>query len=74
MDVSRSVTNGAALKEFYDMIVTARDRVQHSLGQGRTESQMLAEHPTADLDGRWGHGRVPPDAFVSEIYRALKEK
>lgn len=64
------VTNGAALKEFRDMIVTVRDRVQHSLSQRHTESEVLAERPTADLDARWG--RVPPDVFVSEIYRALK--
>jgi hypothetical protein len=67
-----AVTNGPALKEFRDMIVTVRDRVQHLLSQGRTESQVLAQHPTTDLDARWGHGRVPPDLFVSEIYRALK--
>jgi len=69
-----AVTNGAALKEFRDMIVTVRDRVQRSVNQGHNESQVLAEHPTADLDARWGRGRVSPDAFVSEIYRALKEK
>jgi hypothetical protein len=54
------------------MIVTVRDRVQHLTDAGRTEDQVIAEHPTADFDAKWGHGRVQPDAFVQEIYRGLK--
>jgi len=67
-----NVTNGASVKAFRDMIVTVRDRVKHSIDGGRTESQVLAEHPTADFDARWGHGRVQPDRFVREIYGALQ--
>ena len=66
------VTTGAALKAFCDMIETVRDRVRHSIDAGRTENQVIGEHPTAEFDAQWGHGRVPPDAFVHEIYRALK--
>jgi len=66
------VTNGASVKAFRDMIVTVRDRVKHLVEQGRTEAQILAEHPTADFDARWGHGRVSPDQFVRELYDALK--
>ncbi len=66
------VTTGADVKAFRDMIVTVRDRVQHMIDSGRTEAQVLAEHPAAEFDARWGHGRVPPEAFVHEIYSALK--
>ena len=66
------VTNGASVKIFRDMIATVRDHVQHSIDAGRTESEVIAEHHTAEFDAKWGHGRVPPDAFVREIYRALK--
>jgi cyclase len=65
------VTNGASVKSFRDMIVTVRDRVKQMIGQGHTENQILAEHPTSSFDARWGHGRVPPDQFVHEIYTAL---
>ena len=68
------VTNGASVKAFRDMIVTVRDRVQHSIDAGRTENETVAEHPTAEFDAKWGHGRVAPDVFVQEIYRALKEE
>jgi cyclase len=66
------VTTGAGLKAFCDMIVTVRDRVRHSIDAGRTENQVIGEHPTAEFDAQWGHGRVPLDAFVHEIYKALK--
>jgi cyclase len=66
------VTNGASVKAFRDMIVTVRDRVKQLIDQGRTETQVLAEHPTSAFDARWGHGRVSSDQFVHEIYSALK--
>jgi len=65
------VTNGASVKAFRDMIVTVRNHVKQLIEQGRTESQILAEHPTSPFDARWGQGRVPPDQFVHEIYSAL---
>ena len=66
------VTNGAGLKAFCDMIVAVRDRVRQSIETGSTENQVIGEHPTAEFDAKWGRGRVQPDAFVQEIYRALK--
>lgn len=66
------VMTGLDVKAFREMIVTVRDRVQHMIEAGRTEDQVLAEHPTAEFDVRWGHGRVPADDFVHEIYGALK--
>lgn len=66
------VTNGAGLKAFCDMIVAVRDRVRQSIEAGSTENQVIGEHPTAEFDRKWGRGRVQPDAFVEEIYRALK--
>jgi hypothetical protein len=65
------VTNGPGLKAYCDMIVVVRDRVRQSIDAGSTENQVIGEHPTAEFDAKWGHGRVQPDAFVQEIYRAL---
>jgi cyclase len=66
------VTNGATVKAFQDMIVTVRDRIQRLIEAGRTESEVLAEHPTRDFDAQWGRGRVRPDEFAHEVYSALK--
>jgi hypothetical protein len=54
------------------MIVAVRDQVKSMITAGRTEDQILASHPTAAFDGRWAGGRVHPDAFVHEIYSALR--
>jgi cyclase len=67
------VTNGSAVKAFADMITTVRDRVQKMIAAGKSEEQIVAAHPTADFDARYGHGRVQPDAFVREIYAALQK-
>jgi hypothetical protein len=68
------VTNGATVKAFRDMIVTVRDRIRHMIAAGRTENEIVAEHPTTDFDAQWGHGRVRADEFVHEVYSALKEQ
>jgi hypothetical protein len=67
-----TVTNGAAVKAFRDMIVTVKDRVQHMIQAGQTEDQIVAAHPTSDFDARWGHGRVLPDEFVRKIYSGVR--
>ena len=54
------------------MILTVRNRIQKMVAAGQREDQVLSARPTADFDARWGNGRVPPDAFVREIYNALK--
>lgn len=68
------VTNGEELKTFCDMLKAVSKRVQHSIDDGKTETQVIAEHPTAEFDAKWGRGRVQPDTFVQEIYRSLKEE
>lgn len=65
------VTDGSAVKTFRDMIETVRDRVKHLIDAGKTETQILADHPTARFDARWGQGRVQADQFVHEIYGSL---
>jgi cyclase len=67
------VRSGTELKEFSGMIEAVRDRVQRLIDRGQTEDQVIAAHPTASFDERWGQGRVSPDVFVREIYRSLKQ-
>lgn len=69
-----AVATGAEVKTFRDMIVTVTDRVRKMAESGKTEEQVLAAHPTAEFDARWGHGRVSPDAFVREVYAAVKTR
>jgi cyclase len=64
--------NGTAVQAFRQMIVTVRDRVKKMVDAGKTEAEVVASHPTADFDSRWGHGRVKPDDFVHEVFASLK--
>lgn len=66
-----AVSNGQGLKQFHDMIVTVRDRVKRAMESGRKEPEILAEHPTAEFDAKFGNGRVKGDEFVREVYAAL---
>jgi cyclase len=68
------VTTGANLKAFRAMIVTVRDRIKRMIDAGRSEDEVLAEHPTSDFDAQYGHGRTSPAEFVREVYAALKQK
>ena len=69
-----AVTDGSAVKAFADMITTVRERVQKMIAAGKSEDQIVAAHPTADFDARYGHGRVSPDDFIREIYAALHKQ
>ena len=64
----------ADVKAFRDMIAAVRDRVQAMAKAGKLESEIVAAHPTAEFDARWGHGHVAPDAFVQEVYVAVAKK
>jgi cyclase len=66
------VRAAADLKDFCNMLSAVRDRVQKMVADGRTEDQIVAKHPAAEFDAHWGHGRVSPDAFVREVYAAVK--
>ena len=61
----------AALTQFRDMLVTARDRVAKLKKSGQTLEQVVAATPTKDLDAVWGKGFFPPNAFVGLVYSTL---
>lgn len=61
----------AALMKYRDMLVTVRDRVQKLKTAGRTEKDVVAAKPTADLDPTWGKGFMQPDVFVTIVYNTL---
>ena len=56
------------LREYRDILETVRLRVAGLVANGRTEDQVVAAAPTADLDAVWGDG---PERFVRVVYRSL---
>jgi glyoxylase-like metal-dependent hydrolase (beta-lactamase superfamily II) len=63
----------ADLKEYHDMLVTVRDRVQGLKQSGRSLQEAVAAKPTAELDKKWGGGMLGPDIFVTLVYKTLPE-
>jgi glyoxylase-like metal-dependent hydrolase (beta-lactamase superfamily II) len=61
----------AALVKYRDVLVTVRDRVQKLKTAGRTDKEVVAAKPTADLDAAWGKGFMQPDVFVTIVYNTL---
>lgn len=61
----------AALTGYCDMLVTVRDRVAALKQKGASLDEVKAQKPTADLDAAWGHGLVPAELFLLEVYNSL---
>jgi glyoxylase-like metal-dependent hydrolase (beta-lactamase superfamily II) len=65
------VANRAELAAYRDMLVAVGRRVRELVEQGRSEDEVLATHPTADFDERYGKGSMTPDRFVRILYADL---
>lgn len=68
-----AVSNGAEMREFRDMAVTVRDRVQEAIDAGKSRDETLAMNLTADLDERWGNPFVTGPFLTTIIYVSLTE-
>jgi cyclase len=64
----------ANLQEFHDMLVTARDRVKKLFDEGKTEQEVLAADPLAELSKKWaaqqGLGTGP--TFTRNVYNSFR--
>jgi cyclase len=63
--------NKADLRNFRDMLITARARVQKLKSSGKSLEQAVAAKPLTDLDPAWGKGVLSSDAFVHVVYTTL---
>lgn len=63
--------NKDALQKYRDMLTTVANRVEKLKIAGQSLDQAIAAKPTADLDSKWGSGRMKPDMFVTVVYNTL---
>jgi glyoxylase-like metal-dependent hydrolase (beta-lactamase superfamily II) len=61
----------AEVRQFRDMLATARDRIQKLKSSGKTAQEAVAAKPFADLDATWGKAFFSSDQFVQIAYAAL---
>ena len=68
-----ALSTKANMEEYRDMLVTARDRIQKLRNEGKSEADVVAAKPLADLDAKWGNPANPQAAvnFVKNVYNSL---
>jgi cyclase len=68
------VATKANLQEFHDMMVAARDRVKKLYDAGKTEQEVLAADPLADLNVKWAapQGITSGPSFLRNVYNSLR--
>ncbi|CAN5528101.1 MBL fold metallo-hydrolase [soil metagenome] len=64
----------AALVAYRTMLVTARDRMARLVKDGRTEDEVLAAKPFADLDAKWAMTELASKNFVRVVWHSLADK
>jgi hypothetical protein len=62
----------AMMREYRQMLVVARDRIQRLKAAGKTEDEVVAAEPNADCDAKYGLDARSNGNFVRVVYRSLK--
>lgn len=67
------VSTPADLRAYHDMLVGVRDRVKALRAARRPLAAIVASHPTAPWDARWGRANpAAAEALVTAIYHGLE--
>jgi cyclase len=64
----------AALMEYRTMLVTARDRMTKLVKEGKSEDEVMAAKPFADLDPKWAPTELASKNFIRVVYHSLADK
>ncbi len=62
------------LVRYRSMLVTARDRIQRLIGEGKTLEQIVAARPLADYDTAWNWSFIPGERFLAILHRGLSTR
>ena len=68
------IADRAALMEYRTMLVTARDRMAKLVKEGKSEDDVVAWKPFADLDAKWAPTELAAKNFVRVVYHSLADK
>jgi cyclase len=68
------IADKAALMEYRTMLVTARDRMAKLVKEGKSEDDVVALKPFADLDAKWAPTELAAKNFVRVVYHSLADK
>jgi cyclase len=68
------VADKAALTAYRTMLVTARDRMAALVKEGKSEDDVVAAKPFADLDAKWAPSELASKNFIRVVYHSLADK
>jgi cyclase len=64
----------AALQAYRTMLVTARERMAKLVKAGKSEDDVVAAKPFADLDAKWAPSELASTNFIRVVYHSLADK
>jgi cyclase len=64
----------AALLDYRNMLTTARDRMAKLVKDGKSEDEVVAAKPFADLDAKWAPTELAAKNFIRVVYHSLADK
>ncbi len=67
------VATKAQLAEFRAMLATARERMTKLIAEGKSESDIYAAKPFADLDAKWAANEQASRNFMRVVYSSMKK-
>ncbi|MBV9955283.1 MAG: MBL fold metallo-hydrolase [Pseudolabrys sp.] len=62
----------ADLTVFRDMLVTSHDRIKKLVDEGKSEAEVVALKPLADLDATWGNNAQHAESHTRNVYNSFK--
>jgi glyoxylase-like metal-dependent hydrolase (beta-lactamase superfamily II) len=62
----------ADLMVFRDMLVTSHDRIKKLFDEGKSEEEVIAAKPLADLDATWGNNPGHAAGHTKNVYNSFK--
>jgi cyclase len=68
------IADKAALTEYRTMLVTARDRMAKLVKEGKSEDDVVAAKPFADLDAKWAPTELASKNFIRVVYHSLADR
>jgi glyoxylase-like metal-dependent hydrolase (beta-lactamase superfamily II) len=63
-----------ALIEYRTMLIAARDRMAKLVKDGKSEDDVVAAKPFADLDAKWASTELASKNFIRVVYHSLADK
>src|ERR1700687_2634380 len=63
----------ATLIEYRTMLITTRDRMTKLVKEGKSEDDVIAAKPFADLDAKWAPSELASQNFIRVVYHSLEK-